>query len=65
MLNYFYCSLTQFSLHSRPIVTYDLLEEGINFNMPANALTDPPESEVWTTIKLRTSIRYFHHKPKA
>lgn len=33
--------------------------------MPANALTDPPESEVWTTIKLRTSIRYFHHKPKA
>lgn len=48
-----------------PIVTYDLLEEGINFNMPANALTDPPESEVWTTIKLRTSVRYFHHKPKA
>lgn len=30
-----------------------------------NALTDPPESEDWTTIKLRTSIRYFHHKPKA
>ena len=48
-----------------PIVTYDLFEEGINFNMPANALTDPPESEVWTTIKLRTSVRYFHHKPKA
>ena len=41
-----------------PIVTYDLKKEGINFKMPNNALVEPEESEMWNSIRQRTSARY-------
>lgn len=43
-----------------PVVTYDLKEEGINYKMPDNALTEPIDSEIWASIKQRTSKRYLN-----
>jgi len=41
-----------------PVVTYDLIEEGVNYKMPNNALVEPQESDAWNSIKERTMIRY-------
>jgi len=41
-----------------PVVTYDLIEEGVNFNLPNNALTEPQASAMWNSIKQRTLVRY-------
>ena len=46
-----------------PVVTYDLKEEGINYNMPA--LVEPLDSEIWTTIKQRALKRYCNSHPEA
>lgn len=48
-----------------PIVSYELLVEGINYNMPDDALTEPQESEVWNSIKQRTLIRYNNRNMQA
>lgn len=48
-----------------PVVTYDLKEEGINYNMPDNALVEPLDSEIWTTIKQRALKRYCNSHPEA
>ena len=48
-----------------PIVSYELLVEGINYNMPDDALTEPQESEVWNSIKQRTQIRYNNRNMQA
>ena len=41
-----------------PVVTYDLIKEGINFNLPNNALVEPQDSDEWRIIKKRTKVRY-------
>ena len=41
-----------------PIVTYDLIKEGIKYNMPNNALEEPQESDLWNNIKQRIKTRY-------
>ena len=41
-----------------PVVTYDLIEEGIKYKMFNNALVEPQESDTWGNIKERTRIRY-------
>lgn len=41
-----------------PIVSYELIEEGINYKLPDAALVEPQESDVWNSIKQRTLLRY-------
>lgn len=41
-----------------PVVTYDLIEEGINYKMPNDALVEPKESDIWKEIRERTLARY-------
>ena len=41
-----------------PVVTYDLIKEGIKYKMPNNALLEPQESDTWGNIKERIRIRY-------
>lgn len=41
-----------------PVVTYDLIKEGIIFKMPDNALVEPLSSDTWNNIKQRTEVRY-------
>lgn len=45
-----------------PVVTYDLLKEGMNFNLPDSALTEPQASDIWNSIKQRTLVRYLQLK---
>lgn len=41
-----------------PKVTYELIEEGIKYKMPNDALVKPQESDTWSNIKERIRIRY-------
>ncbi len=41
-----------------PVVTYDLIKEGIKYKMSNNALQEPQESNTWGNIKERIRIRY-------
>lgn len=41
-----------------PVVTYDLIKEGVKYKMPNNALVEPQESEAWGNIKEHIRIRY-------
>ena len=41
-----------------PIVTYELEEMGIKYNLPDNALTNPQNTNKWNVIKERTKQRY-------
>ena len=41
-----------------PIVTYELKEKGIKYNLPDNALTNPQNTNEWNAIKLRIEQRY-------
>lgn len=43
-----------------PVITYDLLEEGVNFKLPEDALTEPQASDIWNNIKQRTYNRYIN-----
>ena len=40
-----------------PVVTYDLIKEGVKYKMP-NALVEPHESDTWDNIKEYITIRY-------
>ena len=41
-----------------PIVTYDLMKEGIKYQMPKNSLVEPHKSDTWDNIKEHITIRY-------
>ena len=41
-----------------PVVSYDLIKEGVKYKMPNNALMEPQESDTWGIIKERIRIRY-------
>jgi len=34
-----------------PVVTYDLIEEGVNYKLPNDALSEPQSSDIWNSIK--------------
>lgn len=41
-----------------PVVSYDLREEGITYDLPNNALTEPTTSQEWNFIRERTMERF-------
>ena len=45
-----------------PIVTYELKKDGIKYNLPNTALTNPQNTDEWNAIKERTKQRYIDSK---